>query len=322
MKEFALFGASGAIGKSIATAISASGTSYRVVGRSRAGLEKTFGADPLAEIVTWDPEDASSVRAAAEGVETIIYLVGVPYDQFHLHPLLLRKTLEGAVEAGVKNFVLVGTLYPFGLPQAPTVSELHPRDPHTKKGKLRKEQEDILIEADAAGKIHGTILRLPDFYGPGVERSFLHGLFVAAAKGGRAQMVGPIDRPHEFVFVPDVGPVVAKLARHPGAYGRTWNLGGSGATTQRDIARRAFALTGRKPKLMVAGKTTLRLLGLFDPFMRELVEMHYLLTHPLIVDDRNLQALLGPIHKTTYEEGIRQCLDNEGARLTSPPPAG
>jgi hypothetical protein len=51
-----------------------------------------------------------------------------------------------------------------------------------------------------------------------------------------------------------------------------------------------------------------RVLGLFNPFMRELVEMHYLLTEPVIIDDSALQGLIGPIAKTPYSEGIRQTL--------------
>ena len=49
---------------------------------------------------------------------------------------------------------------------------------------MRKAQEELLLEADAAGKIRGTILRLPDFYGPDIEKSFLHDMFVAALWGG------------------------------------------------------------------------------------------------------------------------------------------
>jgi nucleoside-diphosphate-sugar epimerase len=232
----------------------------------------------------------------------------VPYDQFALHPKLMRQTLDGAVAAGVKRILLVGTLYPFGRPRASRVSESHPREPHTVKGRLRKEQEDILMEADRAGRIQATILRLPDFYGPGVEKSFLSGIFTAIKRGGRAQMVGPIDRPHEYVFVPDVGPVVVKLAQTPAAYGRTWNLGGAGPIVPRDFARRAFAKRGKKPRLLVAGKLMLRLIGLGNPLMRELVEMHYLVTEPVIVDDRALQGLIGPTRKNSYDEGIDACL--------------
>jgi hypothetical protein len=52
----------------------------------------------------------------------------------------------------------------------------------------------------------------------------------------------------------------------------------------------------------------LRLLGLCDPFLREFVEMHHLLTEPLIVDDSALQQVLGVVTKTPYEEGVRQSL--------------
>jgi nucleoside-diphosphate-sugar epimerase len=154
-----------------------------------------------------------------------------------------------------------------------------------------------------------AVLRLPDFYGPGVERSLLSDLFVAAKQNRKAKLIGPIDRPHEFVFVPDVGPVVAKLMDTPAAFGRAWNLGGAGVTTQLELARQAF---GGRPRYVVAGKTMLRLLGLFDPFLREFVEMHYLLTDPLLVDDSALQQLLGVVPKTSYREGVQQALAAAG----------
>jgi nucleoside-diphosphate-sugar epimerase len=308
MSNIGLFGASGAIGKSIAAALRVESRPYRVVGRSRAGLEQAFGGDPLAEIATWNPDDPVSVRAAARGVDTLVYLVGVPYNHFELHPPLIRKTLVGAIDEGVKRLILIGTVYPFGRPRTERVGEDHPREPHTFKGRMRKEQEDLVIEAGRSGKIQTTILRLPDFYGPGVENSFLFRVFKAAVAGGTADLIGPIGTPHEFVFVPDVGPVVLRLAESDGAFGRTWNLGGAGTITQRDFAERVFRAAGRKPKLRVAGKTMLRLMGLFNPFMRELVEMNYLFSNPVSIDDSALTAFLGGIAKTSYDEGIRRTL--------------
>lgn len=308
MNKVALFGATGAIGKSIAAALGRHGRPYRVVGRSEAGLRRAFGADALAERVVWDPDDPASVLAAARGVDTLVYMVGVNYWQFGLHPELMRKTLEGAVAAGVSNVLLIGTVYPYGRPTASPVREDHPREPHTFKGRMRKEQEDVLMRAHADGRIHAAVLRLPDFYGPGVEASLLHRAAQAAVNGGAADMVGPLDVRHEFVFVPDVGPVVAKLIETPGAFGRIWHLGGAGVVTQRELIAQMERQTGRKLKLRVAGKTMLRVFGLFNPFMREMVEMHYLMTDPLIMDDSALLRLIGPVRKTGYAEGIRQTL--------------
>jgi nucleoside-diphosphate-sugar epimerase len=307
-RKIALFGAAGAIGHSIAAALRQAGRPYRVVGRSLAPLIRSFGDDPLAEIVTWNPDDPGSVRAAAHDIETIVYLVGVNYWQFELHPQLMAKTLAGAVAEGVERLLLIGTVYPYGRARTDRVREDHPREPHTFKGKMRKAQEDLLLEADAAGRIKGAVLRLPDFYGPNVDKSFLHGAFVAATTGGVANMIGPLGKPHEFVFVPDVGPVVARLIAAPGAWGHVWHLAGAGVTSQQAMVDEISRQVGRPVKVRAAAKWLLRVLGPFNPLMREMVEMHYLLTEPLIMDDSALPQLIGPIAKTPYPEGIRQTL--------------
>jgi nucleoside-diphosphate-sugar epimerase len=308
MSKVALFGAAGVIGQSIASALSSKGQPYRVVGRSEGSLRMAFGHDPLAELVSWNPDSPESVQVAASGIETLIYLVGVNYWQFELHPLLMQKTLDGAIAAGVKQIVLIGTVYPYGRAQSERVREDHARSPHTFKGRMRKAQEDLLMQAAASGRIKATVLRLPDFYGPGVEASLIHGAAKAAVNGGTADMVGPIDRPHEFVFVPDIGPVVVKLLNAPAAYGKIWNFAGAGTTSQRELVAEMERQVGHPIKRRVAGKTMLRLIGLFKPVMREMVEMHYLQTDPVIMDDTALQQLIGPIRKTPYAEGVRQTL--------------
>lgn len=309
MPKVALLGAAGAIGTTVAQSLRARGTEYRVIGRDPERLRHTFETDPLAEIMGWNPADAASVREALRGVQTVIYLVGVPYHQFQLHPMLMQETLDAAVAENVERILLIGTVYPYGVPQTPKIREDHPRDPKTFKGRMRKEQEDLLLAADTAGRIRGAVLRLPDFYGPLVDHSYLHSLFQAAAAGGTANMLGPIDTPHEFLFVPDCGDVIVALADKAEAYGRWWNLAGAGAITQREIIDRVFRMAGRPPKFRVAGKLTLRMFGVFNPLLRELVEMHYLLTNPVLLDDTALQNLLGGIRKTPYEEGLRITLD-------------
>lgn len=308
MPSFALFGASGQTGGPIAKALHDAGFAYRVVARDRGALEAGFGNDPLAEIVTWNPDQPESVRAAASGIDTIFYLVGVPYDRFDLHPVIMRQTLEGAIAAGVQRIVLIGTVYPYGVPRTTSIREDHPREPHTFKGKMRKAQEDLLFAAHASGDIAATVLRLPDFYGPNVERSLVHDAFVAAVQRRRANLIGPIDTPHQFVFVPDVGPLAMAIAQEARAYGRAWHFAGSGVITQREFAERIFAQAGSNPKFLVANKTMLRVLGFFNPLMRELVEMHYLQTDPIIMDDSALRELLPGIKATSYDDGIAQTL--------------
>jgi nucleoside-diphosphate-sugar epimerase len=302
----ALLGATGAIGKSVVAALSERNTPFRLIGRSLEKMQAEFGSNPLASFAAWSPDD-HNLQQALTGITTVVSMIGVPYDKFELHPQLMKTIVAAAKAAGVRRLLLIGTLYVFGRAQTPRIAETHPRSPHTYKGRMRKEQEDILLRSG----LEAAVLRLPDFYGPGVAASMLHDVFVAAVEKRTANVVGPLDTPHEFVFVPDVGPVVAALLEAPGAFGKAWNLGGAGTITQYEAAEIAF---GGKPRLRSANKFLLRLMGLFNPFLRELVEMYYLMTDPLIVDDAALTKLLGGIAKTPYRQGIALCVAEQRKR--------
>src|SRR5947207_1355477 len=212
MQNVAIFGAAGAIGQSVAAELERRSIPFRAVGRSRAKLEKAFGAMANAEIFDGDLGDLRTASAAARGVDTVIYTVGVPYPAFRLHPVLMRVAVDAAVTMQVQRLVVVSNVYSYGVPQTRRVAETHPRLPSAFKGKMRKEQEDIALEAQKKGQIDSLVLRLPDFYGPHADLSLANPVVRAALDGKTANWLGPVNAPHEFVFVPDVGPVLVDLA--------------------------------------------------------------------------------------------------------------
>ena len=308
--KYALYGATGAVGKALAAKLAERGQPFRVVGRSEERLRRDFGAyEPLVEYCAADLSDSAAAARAATGVGTIFYTVGVPYPQFEQHPKLTRVALEAAAAAGVRQFVHLSTVYPYGVPQQEFVSESHPRNPKAFKGRMRKEQEDLVLAADNPNGMRTTILRPPDFYGRDAELSYVRAIFDAALKGGTANVIGPIDTPHEFIFVPDLAETLIALSEKEEAYGKAWNVAGPGLITTRQFAELVFGAVHQKPRLRVAGGFLLRVLGLFNPFLREIVEMHYLWTTPVKLDDIRLRQLLPDIHKTPYPEGIRQTID-------------
>jgi len=263
---------------------------------------------PLAELHKADLSDPRAAEAAASGVDTLFYTVGVPYTQFEQHPKLMRIALDAAAAAGVRRFVHVSTVYPYGKPQRERVDESHPRNPHTFKGRMRKEQEDLVFAADGRGGMRTTMVRPPDFYGPDSELSYVRAIFDAALHGGTANVIGPIDTPHEFIFVPDLAAALLALSGKEEAYGHAWNIGGSGLITVREFANLVAAAAGKGPRLRVANKTILRVMGLFNPFLREMVEMHYLWTTPVVLDDSRLRKLLPNLKRTSYEDGIQETI--------------
>ncbi len=308
MQNVAIFGAAGAIGTAVAEELERRGIPFRAVGRSQEKLARAFGKMAHAEIFPADLAQARSAGAAARGVDTIIYCVGLPYPSHSLHPALMRTTVEAAKLVGVARLVLVSSVYAYGVPRASTVAETHPREPHTQKGKYRKEQEDIVLGAHTKGALQTLIVRLPDFYGPHADLGLANPIFRAALAGKTANWVGPDNTLHEFVFVPDTGPVIADLASRDDCFGEAWNFGGAGEINTMDFITRIYRAVGRSPKYRAVGAGMLKFLGIFNPTMREVVEMLYLQETPVILDDSKLRAKFA-VKKTPYDEGIRKTLE-------------
>jgi nucleoside-diphosphate-sugar epimerase len=314
--KYALFGATGAVGKALAAKLAERGQPFRVLGRSEECLRQDFRLyEPLVEYCAADLSDSAAAARAAAGVDTIFYTVGVPYPQFERHPKLTRVALEAAAAARVRHFVHLSTVYRYGAPQQEFVSEPHPRNPKAFKGRMRMEQEDLVLAADNPDGMRTTILRSPYFYGPDSELSDVRAIFDAALKGGTANGIGPIDTQHEFIFVPDLAETLIALAEKAEAYGKAWNVAGPGVMTTRQFAEQVFATVHQKPRLRVAAKFMLRVLGLFNPFLREVVAMHYLWTTPVKLDDTGLRQLLPNLDKTPYTEGIRATIDAMRTRV-------
>ena len=301
MKNIAIFGAAGAIGHSIAAELDRRGIPFRAVGRNRERLAKEY---PQADCVAADLGNADAAEWAAGGVDTIFYTVGVPYPRFQLHPVLMRTTIDAAVKAKVERIVVVSGIYSYGEPRTPRVAETHPHEPVARKGRFRKQQEDVAMDAHRSGRLLTLVTYLPDFYGPHAESGRAHEIFDAASKGKRAPWLGPLDLPHEFLYVPDAGPALVDLAARDDSYGERWNIGGAGTITGREFITRVFEAFGRQPKWLRASKTMLRVMGLFNPLMRELVELYYLAETPVILDDAKIERHLGRLKKTPYSAGI------------------
>jgi nucleoside-diphosphate-sugar epimerase len=309
MQKAAIFGAAGAIGPQVAAELDRRGIPFRAVGRSRAKLEAAFGSMAHAELFDADIGDLRSAGAAARGIDTIFYCVGLPYPSHHLHPVLMRTALEAATSMKVERLVLVSSVYPYGVPRTARVAETHPREPAAVKGQYRKQQEDCVLEAHQAGKIQGMIVRLPDFYGPGATQALANLVFEGALANKTANWIGPVNTAHEFVYVPDTGPVVVELGSRGDCYGEAWNFGGPGAINTLDFITRVYRALGLAPKYRTAGRGMLKALGLFNPLMRELPELLYLEETPVILDDSKLLAKLGNVRKTSYDDGIRQTIE-------------
>jgi nucleoside-diphosphate-sugar epimerase len=300
----ALFGASGAVGHTLATALDRRGIAYRALGRDAARMQRDF---PRAQAIHADFLSGDGIESAVRGVDTVFYLAGAPYTEFYKHPIMTRNALDAAQKAGVKRFIHIAPVYSYGLPRKLPVPESQPHVPNTRKGRFRLEQEQDVL-ARHGGPFSAMVVHLPDFYGPNAELSYANAFMREALAGKTASFVGPLGAQREFIFVPDAADPLLRLAELSDAYGRCWNLGGQ-TIQARAFADAVFAAIGRPPKYRSIPKFVLQAVGLVQPFMREVAEMYYLFDTGFALDDTALRERLGGYAKTPFARGIAQTID-------------
>ena len=102
--------------------------------------------------------------------------------------------------------------------------------------------------------------------------------------------MGNPDLPHSYSFTPDVAAGLVSLGTRPGTTGQVWHLPVAQARSTPQIIDRVYGLAGHRPRILSAGRATLRLLGLVKPAMREYQHTLYQFTDRWVVDDGKLRA--------------------------------
>lgn len=297
----AVFGATGATGRELVRELLRRGIAARAVSRSPDKLARDFG-DLEVDRHAADLSDPAAAVEAAVGCDVIFDCVGLPMERFADHVSIARNTAEAARAHGART-VLVTSYWSYGPGDDVPMREDRPLAPGSDKARIRREQENVLLDSGAC------VARLPDFYGPGAEIAVLNDALKSVRAGKAVLWPGDPEAPRDFVFIPDVGQVLCDLTMHDEAYGRAWNVPGSGAEPPRTILERAARLFGVSLKIRRARSWLLALAGFFSSEIRAFRDVLPLYERPVILDTTAIRGLLGEVHDTPYEEGIRRTLD-------------
>lgn len=239
------------------------------------------------EFAACDVLDADAVRAAAEGVTQIVLSVGFAYNRNVWRaawPLAMRNVLAAAESVGAR-LVFVDNLYMYG-PQNEPLNEGMPLTRHAAKPAVRAQVTRAWMEAHQAGRVRVAALRASDFYGPRVTQSHLgtHG-FGALAQGRPAMLVVDPDQPHDFAYVPDIARAVWSLLDAPDAdFGQAWHVPQPPIRTARQLLALGATAAGVPLRIRRVPMSLLPVLGMFDPLLREMVEMRFQWDRPYRVD--------------------------------------
>lgn len=317
MNRIALvIGATGAIGGETARALLQAGWTVRALHREPARAGKAAGLGS----VEWRQGDAMNVAdvvAAAAGVSVVVHAANPPgYKNWKGLALPMLESSIAAARAAGARLVLPGTVYNFG-PTAPAlVDEATPQQPVTRKGKIRVAMEERLRRAAGEGT-PVLVVRAGDFFGPraSVNSWFSQGLVKPGRPLRSVTYPGQHDAGHAWAYLPDLAATIVQLLERSAELSAfdVFHFAGHGFTRGVELAeatRRAAGVPNapirRFPWFAIY------LLSPFVETFREMLEMRYLWSRSLLLDNTKLVGFLGREPHTALDDALRATLAGLG----------
>jgi len=272
----------GATGAATVDLLVSRGTPVRLVQRKRpAGLPA--GVDFMA----CDVLKLDDVKRAISGASQVVVAIGFEYRAAVWRSAWPKAmaSLLAAADAANTRVVFIDNMYMYG-PQDVALHEDLPLADYGRKPAVRAHVTRMWQQAAREGRVRWAALRAPDFYGPGVRNSHMGDSGLArVAQGQPAQVLMAPDMPHAFAYVPDIARAVVTLLDAPDdAFNQTWHVPCAKAKSPREMLQIGADAAGMKLKMMVMPPLMLRLLGVFAPMVREMIEMRFTWNRPYHVD--------------------------------------
>ena len=301
-----ILGAGGSIGVALAKTLPAFTDNIRLVSRSP---QKINAGD---ELFAADITDAAAVDKVISGSEVVYLTVGFPY-RLKIWEQRWPTTMRNVIDACKKynaRLVFFDNVYMYDRNYLHHMTEETPVRPTSKKGAIRQQIADMLMNEVKQGKLTALIARAADFTNG--KSSVLHQMVTDnLLKGKRANWLIDADKIHNFTFVADAAQGTAILGNTPDAFNQVWHLptDNTKLTGRQWIEIFAKALN-TKPRYSTLSATMLGLLGIFMPVLKEIKEMSYQYDRDYFFDSSkfNQRFLYTPV---TPEEAVKQILQQQ-----------
>ena len=297
-----ILGANGTIATELVPVLQQKNEQIRLVSRNPKPVAN-------AELVTADLLNKEEVAKAVVGSDMVYLLAGIQYNHKVWQkewPVIMHNVIE-ACKAANAPLIFFDSVYPYGIPEGKIITENTPFAPRSKKGKIRTQIDEILLNEMKSGGIRAIIARAADFYGPRVTDKSAPGILVFSRmkkKQTPQWFVNP-NVPRSFSYIPDAAKAVYILSQHPEAFNQTWILPSAlpALTGKKFIALAAKYMNG-KTNVQVLPKWLIGMIGWFSPAMREVHEMLYQDEFGYVLNSSFFEKTFEFV-PTSYEEGIK-----------------
>lgn len=300
-----ILGANGTIGSLLAKELWTYTNRIRLVSRNP---RRVNASD---ELFPADLGNPANVEKAVEGSDVVYLVVGFDYKTEiwqEKWPKLMRATIDACIKYKAR-LVFFDNVYMYDINAIPHMTEDSPLNPPSKKGEVRRQIAQMLMDEVKAGRLMALIARSADFYGPNNEKSFINEMVIKSLRKGKsADWLLDTEKKHSFTFTPDAAKATALLGNTHDAYNQVWHLPtDSNALTGREFVGLFAKELNAKPRVRPMPMWLLKILGLFIPIMKEIKEMSYQYDRDYFFDSSKFDKRF-KFKTTTYGDGVKECL--------------
>jgi nucleoside-diphosphate-sugar epimerase len=300
-----ILGAGGDIGRLLARELKQYSPKIRLVARNP---HQVNGDD---ELFPADLRNATLVNQSLEGASVAYLTAGLKYDLRVWRkdwPIIMQNVIDACLHHNVK-LVFFDNVYAYSKNAIPHMTEESPMDPPSEKGRVRYQLLQMIDQAIRNKGLQALIARSADFYGPGSKNGILNTLVLdPLLKNKKPSWQADINKIHAFTYTPDAARATAMLGNTNTAYNQVWHLPTSNERwTGADFIQKASTLIGKQPAYTLLSPFMLKLAGLFNRTIKELVEMQYQNNQDYFFDSSKFCKEFSFV-PTRYEDGIRQVL--------------
>ena len=302
-----ILGSNGVIGHALAKELPKFKTNIRLVSRNPKKVNQND------ELLSADLTLKEDVYKAIEGSEVAYLCIGLKYDIKTWRkewPVLMRNVLDACAKYKCK-LVFVDNVYAIDTAEIGNITEESNMKPFSKKGAVRKEIDQMILDDMQAGKVEAIIARCADYYGPSTELSLVMiATYNQFIKNKKAQWIGYPKVPHTYTYSEDAGKAMALLGNTPDAYNQIWNLPTEKrGFTGEDWVNLVAKEMGKSASYSNIQPFMVRVLGIFIPILREVYEMQYQFEIPYKLNSDKFEKRFG-IMATPYEKGMKETLND------------
>jgi NAD dependent epimerase/dehydratase family. len=260
------------------------------------------------ELFPLDIKNHSGIEKAVAGSDVVYITIGFDYKLKvwqNTWPPFMRAVID-ACKLHRAKLVFFDNVYMYAKSAIPHMTENSPIDPSSKKGIVRRQLHDMIMNEVQKSELTALIARSADFYGPDTNKSVLAETAAKnLLKGKKAMVFGDPDNIHTYTFTPDAGKATALLGNTSDAYNQVWHV----PTTKERLTNRQWVdLIAQElnvpPKIQKIPKWMLYLLGLFNSDIKEFPEMLYQNEMDYVFDSSKFEQKFG-INATPPKEGVK-----------------